>query len=711
MEDSSHDVTAGRTACTECQRRKQKCSREWPCNHCQRRKVADKCRFKNVPGLPSEQPSRAGRKKRRNGDADGDQDEDDDDVDGPGFEAIGYMTTNLFASLGMENAKTSTTIQRQFWSRPEDCPQLERALGELPARQQMDSVVQIFLSTVNFHYYIAYPPVFLREYQAWWDKRTNDEPLSVQWTCLILMVCAVTTQHLDIATRRKLELDWGEKTHKLTERYHTAARELSSVVPVGYHHLYNIQALLHSCYWYKAEARFLECWHVLSTTVREAQELGLHRDSGMTTIPEFELEIRRRLWCIVDTWDWQVSSGLGRPTIVDRSDSDAQLPALTLEAYSPAPLLYMKMQSELIRDLAARFRAPKYVTAPEDVREYTRMVERWVAGFPKVYAVNDPDKTSDAEHPWIPFHRYYLYTMAYLLIGNPIRAYMAKVYRTSSPPEELAIRSIGIYYSLRQIRSLKEWTDHITRRDGRFHFIIFAILDTGAVLCTAIINDADNTIPAADKEAIYDAIDTSVAILKRLVTLSETARTSYDILNRLARRVPKRPTLLNEDTKRKRARLDGEAQGSYLEVTELHPSPNSGIGDPEMTQEMFQLFQFGRVAESPNTSYNSADFPAPASTDSFTDSTGFISAPPSLDGGSLHSVSPNNSGVSLEQPAMGPQQVSYMGYQMPPADPSILPGLGYGTISQAELQEFAVMYDWSQGNIQYQPYAEYDNRV
>lgn len=293
--------------------------------------------------MPSEQPSRAGRKKRRNGDADGDQDEDDDDVDGPGFEAIGYMTTNLFASLGMENAKVSLFLWYPcHWvylilysaCRPPQpfkdnsgqglkialsssepwasfllvnkwvSPILELNLTSQTLTLDTDSVVQIFLSTVNFHYYIVYPPVFLREYQAWWDKRTNDEPLSVQWTCLILMVCAVTTQHLDIATRRKLELDWGEKTHKLTERYHTAARELSSVVPVGYHHLYNIQALLHSCYWYKAEARFLECWHVLSTTVREAQELGLHRDSGMTTIPEFELEIRRRLWCIVDTWDW-----------------------------------------------------------------------------------------------------------------------------------------------------------------------------------------------------------------------------------------------------------------------------------------------------------------------------------------------------------------------------------------------------------------------
>lgn len=32
-------------SCTECQRRKQKCSRQWPCNHCQSRKVLHMCHF------------------------------------------------------------------------------------------------------------------------------------------------------------------------------------------------------------------------------------------------------------------------------------------------------------------------------------------------------------------------------------------------------------------------------------------------------------------------------------------------------------------------------------------------------------------------------------------------------------------------------------------------------------------------------------------
>ena len=137
-----------------------------------------------------------------------------------------------------------------------------------------DALIENFLQTLNFHYYIVYPTVFLEEYRGWWDARDRNEPLGVQYTCLLIMVCACTMQHLDIGTRRMLELDWGDTADRLSERYHTMARELGSIVPVGYYHLYNVQQLLHSCYWYKAEAKFLECWHVLSTAVREAQELG-----------------------------------------------------------------------------------------------------------------------------------------------------------------------------------------------------------------------------------------------------------------------------------------------------------------------------------------------------------------------------------------------------------------------------------------------------
>lgn len=187
-----------------------------------------------------------------------------------------------------------------------------------------DILVQNFLNNVNFHYYVIYPESFLEQYQLWWTCRSEDKPLSVQWTCLLLMVCACASQYTDVDLQRKLEIDLGDNIQRLTEQYHEAARALGSTLPIGFSHLTNVQQLIHSCYWFKSEARFVECWHVLNLAIREAQELckfivigniptfvvaanwrlDMHQEKKAEPMTPFELEIRRRVWCVLDTWDW-----------------------------------------------------------------------------------------------------------------------------------------------------------------------------------------------------------------------------------------------------------------------------------------------------------------------------------------------------------------------------------------------------------------------
>lgn len=188
---------------------------------------------------------------------------------------------------------------REYIRDVKGCPQLERALQVIPPRpytgqsfpnavsrpswtstltSSPDTLVQNFLNNVNFHYYIVYPPSFLERYQQWWTDRAENKPLGIQWTCLLLMVCACASQYTDLELQKKLELDLGDRVQRLTEQYHEAARELGSIIPIGYSHIINVQQLLHSCYWFKSEAKFVECWHVLNSAIREAQELGEHHD-------------------------------------------------------------------------------------------------------------------------------------------------------------------------------------------------------------------------------------------------------------------------------------------------------------------------------------------------------------------------------------------------------------------------------------------------
>ncbi|KAI1053644.1 hypothetical protein LB505_012734 [Fusarium chuoi] len=141
----------------------------------------------------------------------------------------------------------------------------------------MDTLVQNFFDNVNFHYYIIYPSTFLDDYRDWWADRILGNPLKLQWTCLLTVICACSAQYLSIELQGKVEHELGEKTQTLTERYHCASNDLYSIIPPRKGHLHGVQYLLHSCYWYKSEARFTECWYSLSAAIREAQEIGMVR--------------------------------------------------------------------------------------------------------------------------------------------------------------------------------------------------------------------------------------------------------------------------------------------------------------------------------------------------------------------------------------------------------------------------------------------------
>ncbi|KAF4585960.1 Fungal specific transcription factor [Ophiocordyceps camponoti-floridani] len=556
MAETPPDNGHGRTACTECQRRKQKCNRVWPCNHCQKRKVADKCRFSTCTPAPVR--NEAGRKRELSHDdlTDSSDTSPWDDGDS-GFGALGYTAGHLFSGLAASDRRLRPPVkqQRQYRLDVASCPQLERVLHVLPPRPYTDALVQNFLNSVNFHYYIIYPPSFLDEYRQWWASRSENQPLGLQWTCLLLMVCACSAQYTDIDLQRKLEQDLGVSTQRLTESYHNAARELHSVIPVGNNHLYNVQSLLHSCYWYKSEARFVECWHVLSAAVREAQELDIHQELVSGPMSEFEREMRRRVWCVLDTWDWRISALLSRPMIIDRTDCEVGLPSLKLEGYSPSPLLHMKLQSELIAELAHNFKLPKNVVSPAQVFKYQTIIESWMSRFPTTYAFEDADESSDLQRPWIVLHRHYLRTMSYSMILDPIRAYLARPITAASHPDELRIRSDGIDYSLRLMDALYGFFGHVYPRDAKFHFVLFCIFDTAAVLCSALMHDGDGSIPR--RQDVIGAIDGAVDMLRRLANVTKTAKTSYDILSRVSQRVMRvgNTDTSSPDTSRRRKKM------------------------------------------------------------------------------------------------------------------------------------------------------------
>ena len=248
-----------------------------------------------------------------------------------------------------------------------------------------------------------------------------------------------------------------------------------------------------------------------------------------------------------------MSSGLGRPSLIDRTEVSVALPNLAHEE-QPSPLLHMKLQSKLIREIARRFGAPKDVTDPEDVIEYRKMIEAWMADFPDYFQLNPTGKGWGKVPEWLVYHRYYLWTMAYLMILNPMRPYMAKTYTKTDPAAELEIFGAGIRYARELTRALDGWVNITLHRDGWFHFQIFSVFDVASMLCAAIKVDENDMIP--ERAYVFDAIDCNIRMLRRLNDVSRTAGVWRDLLMRQAKQLP-RPVEPSEEAQRKKVRMEG----------------------------------------------------------------------------------------------------------------------------------------------------------
>lgn len=183
-------------------------------------------------------------------------------------------------------------------------PQMRDVMRLLPAKPYTDVLVQRYLETTNFTYYSLYPPSFSNDYASWWTDRSNGHSLAPGFTCLLARVCACSAQYLDSESQQRLESDLGESVQNISENLHNSAKQLSNTIAPGRGGLMQVQQLFLTSAWYKSESLFVESWHSLSSCIHEAQEQGLHKTSQKGSLSEFDLEMRRRMWCLLYTWDW-----------------------------------------------------------------------------------------------------------------------------------------------------------------------------------------------------------------------------------------------------------------------------------------------------------------------------------------------------------------------------------------------------------------------
>ena len=122
-----------------------------------------------------------------------------------------------------------------------------------------------------------------------------------------------------------------------------------------------------------------ESWHSLSQTIRDAQEIGLHKMTRERTKPDenpgqvlenlWIEQLRRRVWLVLCLWDIHMALVLGRPATIDNRDGkppfpiDAPIPknrreiapAPRADSDPPTPLSVLLWSCELSAPLVSVF--------------------------------------------------------------------------------------------------------------------------------------------------------------------------------------------------------------------------------------------------------------------------------------------------------------------------------------------------------------------
>lgn len=188
-------------------------------------------------------------------------------------------------------------------------------LPELPPQPIVDHILAQYYQTIHSIIPILHWPQFVQRYD---DVRKRGDLSNVppSWASTLFAVFACGLLYTaDPAIKAKYP-DNGRQ-------FIACSRQLTDLFNDEFTIDHARSALLTSIYLTELNCKSA-AWTWLGSTVRIAQDIGLHRESGPW--PVVEGEMRRRVWWGIYVWDRLLSVELGRVLLIEDTDCDISLP-------------------------------------------------------------------------------------------------------------------------------------------------------------------------------------------------------------------------------------------------------------------------------------------------------------------------------------------------------------------------------------------------
>jgi hypothetical protein len=161
----------------------------------------------------------------------------------------------------------------------------------------IDAFVNHFLGSVNYRYTAIYGPTLTDQYVHWWADRAAGRRLSPEFTCLLLRICAYSVQYLTPVLRSMIEFELACDSQVLTDRFATAAEQLSQSFEASATTIERVQEKFLKCAWLKSESKVVESWHALGCTIRLVNVYRVFVGHALTSNP-YTLQGSTRTWYV-----------------------------------------------------------------------------------------------------------------------------------------------------------------------------------------------------------------------------------------------------------------------------------------------------------------------------------------------------------------------------------------------------------------------------
>lgn len=207
-------------------------------------------------------------------------------------------------------------------------------IRRLPPQSTVNALVQTYFALTNWEYDLLDRHVFQTQLAAWSSvsyvdlQEKNFGGIEFELLGFPSLLFQVLAQALlvhpphDEAVKGLLTLA-GMTLHDIGMEYSNAGAGLSRLLGSAAITTMTIQAGILRVAFLKSSGDIVEAWHTLGSTIRDAQELGLHisSDKGEQGLDDpAKLEgtqltsiVRKKVWLVLHIWDAHMAVVLGRP--------------------------------------------------------------------------------------------------------------------------------------------------------------------------------------------------------------------------------------------------------------------------------------------------------------------------------------------------------------------------------------------------------------